>query len=421
MAAFCYQVLISIAKSNETATRKLDQFLAPMDGDMKSLASTALKHVHHAFYRKQPDWDCVIWNTHIMTVLSDFRDPIRHALLAQHSISFVTKMLLAITADAPSSATASLKAQAIQYGFWNLLLLIQSTDGVTWVIQALEAKLMFALIRCQPWLPHMTDDPAEFLNPFLNRILANYSAYRSVLCVIEKYLTKIQQSGLAAGISRDTPLWNAWNAFVEIVESRIEILRSAPGGILRAHERCHNAMARVMASFGNVPLVSLHNTVAGPARHTIGNSEVIGNFVRNLNVNATVEGHVPDISKGDFDFVGAMIEAERVLIQDGFSEIFKTVNRRLVVLILDYSVYPPTKTLIPPKNFGFCEQHYSEPLLARWDQLRKDMDTLAHPTLVFCARVQRGHTSMSIFRVVSTTLTDEPDELIIFKSAGCTC
>jgi hypothetical protein len=198
--------------------------------------------------------------------------------------------------------------------------------------------------------------------------------------------------------------------------------------------------ARVMASFGNVPLVSLHNTVASHARHTIGNSEVIGNFARNLNVNATVrichenlsyivaenitdtlEGHVPDMSKGDFDFIGAMIEAERVGIQDGFSEIFKAVNSRLVVLILDYSVYPPTKTLIHPENLTLCEQHHSEPLLARWDQLRKDMDTLAHPTLVFCAHVQRGHTPISIFRVVSTTLKDDPDELMIFKSAGCTC
>jgi hypothetical protein len=244
MAAFCDQVLIFISRSNdpETAIHKSEQFLAPIDGDMKSLASTVLKHVHHAFYRKQPDWDCVIWNTHIMTVLSGFHDPIRHAFLAQHSISSVTKMLLIITADAPSSATASLKAEAIQYGFWNLLLSIQSTDGVTWVIQALEAKLMFALIRCQPWLPYITGDPAEFFYPFLNRILPNYSAYRSVLCLIEKYLTKIQQSGLDAGISRDTPLWDAWNGFVELVESRIEILRSAPGGILRARERCHNAL-----------------------------------------------------------------------------------------------------------------------------------------------------------------------------------
>jgi hypothetical protein len=176
-----------------------------------------------------------------MTVLSGACDPIRNALLAQHSIPAVTKIIVALIADTPSPATASLKAVAIQYAFWNLTLLIHSTDGVTWVIQALEAKLMFALVRCEPWLPYMEDDPEEFLYPFLNKIMPNYSAYRSVLCIIEKSLTKIQKLGLDAGKSQDIPLWNAWNSFVEVAESHMEILRSAPGGLLQAREQCHSA------------------------------------------------------------------------------------------------------------------------------------------------------------------------------------
>src|ERR1700683_91562 len=109
------------------------------------------------------------------------------------------------------------------------------------VIQALEAKLMFALIRCERWLPFMHDDPADFFYPFLNKFLPNYSVYRSVLCVIEKYLTKILQLGLDAGKSQDIPLWNAWNSFVQLIESRMEILQLAPGGLLKTHERCYSA------------------------------------------------------------------------------------------------------------------------------------------------------------------------------------
>jgi hypothetical protein len=134
-----------------------------------------------------------------------------------------------------------------------------------------------------------------------------------------------------------------------------------------------------------------------------------------------LEGHVPDMSQGDFDFIGTIIEAERVRIRDAFPEIFRTVNKRLVVLLLNFLVCPPTKTLLPPENFNFCEHHYSEPLLARWDQLRKDMDTLVHPTLVFCAHVQRGEKSLPIFRVVTTTLNEEPGELVLLKGAGCSC
>jgi hypothetical protein len=237
ITSFLQNVFIFLSKEKN----RLEDFLAPMNGDMKSLASTALKHVRLAFYRKQPNLDCVIWNIHIMATLSKTCDPIRNAFLAQHSVPAVTKILVAITAETPSPGTASLKVRAIGYALWNLLHLIQSTNGVTWVIQALEAKLMFALIRCEPWLPYEADTIlVDNLYPFLNNILPNYSAYRSVLCVIEKSLTKIQQLGMDSGKSHDIPLWKAWNSFVEIAESRMEILQSAPGGQLRTHERCHN-------------------------------------------------------------------------------------------------------------------------------------------------------------------------------------
>jgi hypothetical protein len=108
MSAFIDRVCIFTSQSDDK--QRLQQFLAPMNGDMKSLVSTALKHHHHAFYRTHPNLDCVIWNTHIMTVLSGISDLLRNAFLAQHSIRAVTKILVSLTAEAPSSETVSLKA-----------------------------------------------------------------------------------------------------------------------------------------------------------------------------------------------------------------------------------------------------------------------------------------------------------------------
>jgi hypothetical protein len=89
--------------------------------------------------------------------------------------------------------------------------------------------------------------------------------------------------------------------------------------------------------------------------------------------------------------------------------------------MFDFLVCPPAKMVIPPENVDFCEHHCSESLLARWHQLRRDADTLAHPTLVFCVRLPKGQTSLPIFRVVTTTLNNGQDELVIFKGAGCSC
>ena len=231
ISGFMDQVFIFFSVQKEK--RNLQEFLlpAPIHGDAKNLVSTALKHLHHAFHRAVPNLHCLIWNTHIISALSGTYDPIRYAFLAQHSVSAVTKILVAMTAETPSPTTAPLKAQAITYAFWNVLMMIQSTDGVTWVIQALEAKLLFALVRCEPWLQYMDGDPAQFLYPFLHKLLPNYMVYRSVLCVIEKSLAKIQQLGLDGGKSRgyETPLWKAWEAFVQLAESRLEVLQTAPG------------------------------------------------------------------------------------------------------------------------------------------------------------------------------------------------
>lgn len=235
----------------------LGQFLVPMNGDMKYLASIALKHVQHSFRRAQSDMDSIIWSIHIITVLSYICDPIRNAFLAHHSIPAVTKIVVAMTADTPplDKASASLKAGAISYGFWNLILLIQSSEGVTWVIQALEAKLLFALAQCEVWVPYMTDDPNQFLYPLLDKVLPNYTAYRSVLYVMEKSLTKIQQLGLDARKSENVPLWRAWNKFAELAESRMEVLQTASGGLLQAHERCHNATVSPYIFLGKLVLI----------------------------------------------------------------------------------------------------------------------------------------------------------------------
>lgn len=195
---------------------------------------------------------------------------------------------------------------------------------------------------------------------------------------------------------------------------------------------------------GSALLAFPPNIVPRPARRVIGNLGVTGNFARNSKLNAAVshethniflfvsqlisvrpdmlDGIVPGISSGDFDFLGTLIEAEHSQIKTKLPEIFRTMGKKLVIIMLDFLVCPPTRSLMPPENFNFCEKHYSEPLRAKWHHLRENMDTLVHPTVVFCAHIQRGPTTLPMFRVVTTTLKDEPQELIALKHvAGCTC
>jgi hypothetical protein len=133
------------------------------------------------------------------------------------------------------------------------------------------------------------------------------------------------------------------------------------------------------------------------------------------------EGRIPDMSKGDFDFIGTIIETERERIRDGFPEMFRTINKKLIVVLLDFRDCPPTKSLLSPENFNFCEHHDSKPLVERWNQARRDMDTLIHPMVLFCVRVQRGPSSLPILRFVPITSTDESGQVVLYKGDGCSC
>jgi hypothetical protein len=58
-----------------------------------------------------------------------------------------------------------------------------------------------------------------------------------------------------------------------------------------------------------------------------------------------------------------MIEAERERMQGSLPEIFRTLNKKLVVVTPDFRDCPPTKTLLSPEEFDFCEHHDSKPLV----------------------------------------------------------
>jgi hypothetical protein len=135
----------------------------------------------------------------------------------------------------------------------------------------------------------------------------------------------------------------------------------------------------------------------------------------------SVEGRIPDISKGDFEFMGAMIETERLRMKNDIPEMFRTTNTKLLVLSLDFRICPPRTAFLPPENFDFCEYHDNGALRERWEQLRREMDTLVHPTLMICARVQRGKTSSALCRLVTMTLNEKSDELVLYKGVRCSC
>lgn len=248
---------------------KIDEFLSSTKGNLKSLAATALKHIQYALTHRSPSMYRLGCSIHTVTILSKRHDPICHLLQAQHCMALVTKVLYTLTLEPPvtlsstedivGSQSNSEKAYPILCALKDILTGIAVTDGVTWIIEALDAKFLFALIRCELWLPYLNeqDDLEVCLYPFLKTALPTYSVYRSCLLVMDKYLTKIQDLGLDTGARASevvSPFWKAWNEFTALVEFRKSILISTPGGLIQnPRDRCHNATVSLLCSNTNPP------------------------------------------------------------------------------------------------------------------------------------------------------------------------
>lgn len=237
---------------------KFDDLISPMTAQQLNwLATTAVKHVEYA---SDLPVTCraihhLITSLHIVTILSSKCRPIAPLLQAQHRMVVVTRVLFSLTLGPPvpfsqgiAASVRSDKAWAIICALINISTGVSVTDGITWLIEALEADLLIALVRCEPWERYlvMPNSAEECLYPFLTNVLPTYSVYRSCLIVMDKHLTKIRKLGLDAAARQSgvlSPFWRAWDEFVTLVESRKAILAClSPGGIIDSREECHNAV-----------------------------------------------------------------------------------------------------------------------------------------------------------------------------------
>lgn len=148
--------------------------------------------------------------------------PLRHAFLAQGAVGVVTRGLVACIAQMTTSRTSHLDAIVGCFGF--LRNCLESTDGFTWVSEAIKAGLLLAFVNASPHYSSLDVEDRGMVLSIIEGIVPRYLVYRTVINDVHAALVIARASPHVASVSR-SPAKNAWEAFVRVAEDRKTVER----------------------------------------------------------------------------------------------------------------------------------------------------------------------------------------------------
>jgi hypothetical protein len=148
------------------------------------------------------------------------------ALWSQHSIAVVTKAIFCLSSDKPadmSSIPDSVIGQCLTFGVIYLdISFTNSEDTHTWIVQAVEARLIPALLKATRFFSY--EGALEpICSNFLGDVIPQYLVYRSVLRSVARSLKNIRRHGLEKKLAETGPFRDSWNTLNDLVSERLAI------------------------------------------------------------------------------------------------------------------------------------------------------------------------------------------------------
>ncbi|KAG6377145.1 hypothetical protein JVT61DRAFT_1197 [Boletus reticuloceps] len=198
------------------------EILRPFGGEVDALAATALDHLRQDVARSPANYDLIVWDIHLITALS-VNDAIRIPLLNQRSMAILATVINSLVDLYATTNQHLLVAKCISYGYWYIRAYVESTDGLPWVTQLVEAGLLSAMLSTEPWIKHLNGQHSEDWEPLfllLGQIIPRYSVYSTVLKSMIKRLTTIDANDLPGKLEKDGLLFKSWTLFENLVRSR---------------------------------------------------------------------------------------------------------------------------------------------------------------------------------------------------------
>jgi len=116
--------------------------------------------------------------------------------------------------------------------------LIEATDGIPWVRQAVQEGLLHAFVNISPSF-HMLEPVVQgILLRLISDVLPRYMVYRSVILAVDTAMTKLECSDTTGKIER-SPVKDAWYKMKRLALERL-MIKSRSDAIKRQLAYCDN-------------------------------------------------------------------------------------------------------------------------------------------------------------------------------------
>lgn len=192
-----------------------DSIVIGHGGGDSSVARTALDHFRHQISEPSLDEGYIAVDIMILHVLSTYI-PLRNAILRQNSLVYVCDLFRRVSSpenDFSNSDRVSITSNCCFY----LHNYLNSNDGVSNIIQALNAGVLVSLMRSHYLRSGVSDEHFAAYGSIISRILPKYLIYRTVVVLINKY---IRITDADSALQPIEPLWSGWPALRELALCR---------------------------------------------------------------------------------------------------------------------------------------------------------------------------------------------------------
>jgi hypothetical protein len=145
--------------------------------------------------------------------------PLRKAFLGYNIIQVITETLTTVATQINATGNpALLDSMVAGFGYlWNCL---ESTDGVTWILQSLRTGLLTAFVESCPHFSQLDPYDLEMLLGVVKDIIPRYLVYRTVIEAVDSAMLKVQATpympALMRGIAKDV-----WHNFRKLSLERL--------------------------------------------------------------------------------------------------------------------------------------------------------------------------------------------------------
>jgi hypothetical protein len=237
--------LYSLLKTEDISL--LDRIVKACGGKAKPVVSLAITRLHSATNDGQKDGIRVTILIDLINRLSrNPKHPLRTAFLSGHIIHIVTKTLATAASQINTTGDLTLLDSMVAgFGYlWNYL---ESTDGVTWILQSLRAGFLTAFVECSPHFGELDSEDLSMVVGIVKDILPRYLVYRTVIEAVDAAMLKIQKSPYMHAVSNGI-VKNEWNKFHRLSLERLMVTLQA-GSSKDKVVACDNVKVRCFYAF----------------------------------------------------------------------------------------------------------------------------------------------------------------------------